>query len=329
MRNTTPFVSLVIPVYNGEFTISDVLRCILKLNYPKEKLEVIVVDDGSADETARIVKEHPVRLIEKEHSGYPSTMNTGARAAKGEVVVIIDSDIYLEEDWLKTIIEEFTDMKVGIASGYIATKPTADFWARVVGFESEDRYDRMNSKYVDFITSCCTAYRREVFKEVGFFNEALRRGSDEDLAQRALGAGWRIVLQKNAVCYHEWVPSLRKYFKNQVSNMVFQIKNFLWHPELLQGKEQHPRSLYIPLFLAFVLVLTPFWYLLSIIWMSLLALLCLVLYHAPQTVRIIQKHRDWSMLLFPIAFNVRYFAWLIGLAIGLVSFSKGKEVPGG
>jgi len=227
-------------------------------------------------------------------------------------------------DWLNLIVDEFADPEVGIVSGYIATKSTAGFWARVVGFESEDRYDRMKSGYVDFITSASTAYRREVFEQVGFFNEALRRGSDEDLAQRALGAGWKIVLQKDAVCYHEWVPSLGKYFRNQVLNMVYQIKNFLWNPELLRGKEQHPVSLYIPLVLAFLIVFTPLWFVLGVAWLALLAFLCLVLYHLPPAARIIQKHRDWSMLLFPVAFNLRYFAWLIGLAIGLFSFPKSK-----
>lgn len=324
MRSRLPFVSVIVPVYNGELTISDVLRCISKLDYPDDRLEVIVVDDGSVDETVRVVKEYPAKLIRKEHSGYPSTMNAGAKAAKGEIVVIIDSDIYLDEDWLKIVVEEFDDPKVGIVSGYIATKPTAGFWARVVGFESEDRYDRMKSGYVDFITSASTAYRREVFEEVSFFNEALRRGSDEDLAQRALRAGWKIVLQKDAVCYHEWVPSLRKYFKNQVLNMVYQIKNFLWNPELLRGKEQHPVSLYVPLILAFLIVLTPLWFVLNVAWLSFLAFLCLVLYHIPPAVRIIRKHRDWSMLLFPVVFNVRYFAWLTGLAIGFLGFLKGR-----
>ena len=318
MRSGLPFISTVVPAYNSELTIADVLRCILKLKYPKEKLEVIVVDDGSVDETVRIVKKYPVELVRKEHGGYPSTMNAGIRVANGEIVVIVDSDIYLEEDWLNTIVEEFNDPKVGIVSGYIATKPTAGFWARVVGFESEDRYDRMKSGYIDFVTSASTAYRREVLEEVGFFNEKLRRGSDEDLAQRALRAGWKIVLQKDAVCYHEWVPSLRKYFKNQVLNMVYQIKNFLWSPELMKGKEQHPVSLYVPLILAFLILLTPLWFVLGVAWLSLLAFLCLVLYHVPPAARIIQKHGDWSMVLFPIAFNLRYIAWLIGLAIGVV-----------
>ncbi|TET25314.1 MAG: hypothetical protein E3J73_06530 [Candidatus Bathyarchaeum sp.] len=100
--------------------------------------------------------------------------------------------------------------------------------------------------------------------------------------------------------------------------MVYQIDNFLRHPELLRGKEQHPLSLYIPLILAFLIVVTPLWLIIGIPWISVLSALGLVLYHTPQAVRIIRKQGDWSMILFPIAFNVRYFAWLGGLVAGIV-----------
>ena len=312
-----PFVSLVVPVYNGESTIKECLDSIMALDYSREKLEVIAVDDGSTDKTMSILKNYPVKLVQEEHGGYPSAMNAGLMVAQGEIRVIVDADTYVEKAWLTKILEEFKDEKVGIVSGYVATKPNAKFWARIVGFESEDRYDQMKSKYVDFITSTCTAYRKEVFDQVGLFNETLKRGSDEDLAERASKAGWKIVLNKGAYCYHDWSSSIRRYFKKQMANTIYEINNFLRHPELLRGREQHPPSLYVPMFLTGVLFLTPLWFLFSFFWVSLLAFLGLVLYHAPQTVRIIRKHRDWTMFLFPIVFNVRYVAWLIGLTVGI------------
>jgi GT2 family glycosyltransferase len=230
----------------------------------------------------------------------------------------VDSDTYVHHDYLAKILEELEDNEAGIVSGYVATKPNAKFWARIIGFESEDRYDQMNSKYVDFITSTCTAYRKEVFNQVGLFDEGLKRGSDEDLAQRASKAGWKIVLRKDAVCYHEWVSSVRRYFKKQTANGIYEINNFLRHPELLRGREQHPPSLYVPMLLTSVIFLTPLWVLLGAIWLSLLAFVGLMLYHAPQTVRIIRKQRDWSMLLFPVVFNLRYVAWICGIGIGLI-----------
>jgi len=312
------FVSVVVPVYNGESTIKECLESTLTLDYPREKLEVITVDDGSTDATLSVLKTYPVRLVQKNHGGYPSSMNAGIGESKGDVVLIVDSDTYVHHDYLAKILEELEDQKVGIVSGYVATKPNAKFWARIIGFESEDRYDQMDSKYVDFITSTCTAYRKEVFNQLGPFNEELKRGSDEDLAQRASKAGWKIVLRKDAVCYHEWVSSVRRYFKKQTANGIYEISNFLRHPELLRGREQHPPSLYIPMLLTGLFLLTPLWVLLGAFWVSLLAFVGLILYHAPQTVRIIRKQRDWSMLFFPVVFNIRYVAWICGIGVGLI-----------
>ncbi len=319
-----PFVSVVVPVYNGESTIKACLESTLALDYPHEKLEVIVVDDGSTDTTLRVLKAFPVRLVSKKHGGYPSSMNAGIKESNGNVVLIVDSDTYVEQDYLLKIVEELEDHKTGIVSGYVATKPNAKFWARVIGFESEDRYDQMTSKYVDFITSTCTVYRKEVFDQVGLFNEGLKRGSDEDLAQRASNAGWKIVLRKDAVCYHEWVSSVKRYFKKQMANGIYQINNFLRHPELLKGREQHPPSLYIPMLLISLVFLTPLWVLLNISWVALFAFIGLILYHTPQAIRIIRKHNDWNMLLFPVVFNLRYVAWLTGIVIGTARNIRGR-----
>jgi len=323
-KENVPSISIVIPVYNSEFTIRKCLDSIMRLRYPREKLEVILVDDGSTDKTLDVVEEYPVRLIQKEHGGYPSAMNAGIKVAKGEIIAIVDSDIYVNEYCLKKIVEEFEGSKVGIVSGYVATAPTLSFWAKVAGFAAEDCYDTIGSKYLDFLTSTCTAYRRQLFAEVGLFDEELWRGSDLDLAHRAFKAGWKIILQRNALCYHDWDRSLKSYFRKQALQIVYQVRLARRYPELVLGKKQHPPSLYIPTFLTGLVLLAPLWFLLNFVWVSPVAFIGLILYHMPQTVRIIRKHNDWSMLLFPVALSVRYFAWLTGLAIGLFSFIKGR-----
>lgn len=320
--NVLPFVSVVVPVYNGESTIKNCLDHIMKLKYSRAKLQVIVVDDGSTDKTVNILKGYSIKLVKKEHGGYPSAMNAGMKIAKGEIVVIIDSDVYVSEDWLIKIIEEFKDPKVGIVggNGEEFVPSTSGFWTRIIAFEAQDRYDMMKSKYLDFITSASTAYRKKLFTEIGLFDEALRRGSDEDLAHRALKAGWKIVLRKDALSQHDWDFPFKNYFVKQVFNTCYQVRLVLRYPELLSGKQQHPASLYIPIILTFLLLLTPFWVLINSIWVPALSLLGLILYHTPQAIRIIRKRKDWSMIIFPIVINVRYVAWLIGIPIGVLKF---------
>lgn len=317
-NNILPSVSIVVPVYNGELTIGKCLKSIMSLEYPADKVEVIVVDDGSTDKTVDIIKEFPVKVVQIKHSGYPSAMNNGIKVASGEIIVNIDSDTYPREDWLIKVVGEFRDPKVGIASGYVATVPTSSFWAKLSGFECEDRYDRIESKYVDFITSTCTAYRKELFIKVGLFDEKIPWNCDEELAHRAVKADWKIVLRKDAILYHDWSPSFVKSFWKQVITGRFAVNMVLKHSELLSGKKFHPMSFYIPLALTSLVILTPILFFVNLIWLSVLSSLGLFLYHIPQTVRIVRKHRDWSMLFFPVAINVRYVAWLMGFIIGIV-----------
>ena len=315
----SPFVSIVVTVYNAERTLAQCLNSIMKLEYPRDKLEITVVDDGSTDSSLDIVKKYDAVLIQKNHGGYPSAMNAGIRRARGSVVVIIDSDIIVSKDWLLKVLEEFSDPKVGIVGGFIATAKTKSFWSRLAGYELEDRYHKMNSKYVDYVSTTCTAYKKEIFNDVGFFDESLRRDSDEDFTHRVFKAGWKIVLQKDAICFHEWKSSLTSYFKQQMNEAKYAVKIFHKSPDLLLGKQVHPPRLYIPLILTFLLLLSPLFFLLNYSWFPLVLLACLFVFHAPSAIRVIRKNRDKSMLLLPIAISIRYVAWLFGLAIGVVA----------
>lgn len=317
-----PLVTVVVTAYNAERTLRKCLGSIMNLEYPRDKLEIIVVDDGSTDNSPNIVKEYPVNYIQKNHGGYPSAMNTGIKNAHGNVNVIIDSDIIVAKDWLIKVLEEFTDSEVGIVGGYIATVKTKSFWSRLAGYELEDRYHKIKSKYVNYLSTTCTAYRKEIFNDVGFFDEKLRRDSDEDFTHRAFKARWKIVLRKDAVCFHEWKSSFWSYFKQQLNEARYALTIFRKSPDLLRGKQVHPPSLYIPLILTFSLFLSPLYFLLNYAWLTLVFLIGLFVFHIPSAIRIIRKQRDWVMVSFPIVINFRYIAWILGLAIGVITEAK-------
>lgn len=322
-----PYVSIIVPVYNGERTIRKCLDSILRLDYPKEKFEVLVIDDESTDKTVQIVKQYPVRLIPKRHSGYPSTMNVGIKSAKGEIVLNVDSDTYIAEDWLKKAIKEFNDSEVGVVGGLISRAPTTSFWAKLVGYDSEYRQHQafQKSKYMDHITTSCTAFRRKLFDDIGFFDESFKLGSDEDLTHRALKAGWKLVVKKDAICYHDFRGSFRSYFKqHHFREGWFQFKEIQKHPELIRGKKVYPAKLYIPLLLTFFLFIIPFLYFTDRILLFSFILLLFILYHLPEAIAITRRHREWKFLLFPAVILTRYVAWLLGFASAFLHeiFSK-------
>jgi glycosyltransferase involved in cell wall biosynthesis len=312
-----PFVSVIVPVYNAERTIRKCLDSIMKLNYPKNRLEILVIDDESTDKTVQIVKQYPVKLIVKRHGGYPSTMNVGIKNAKGEIILNVDSDTYISEDWLNKVINEFNDSTVGVVGGFILPAPTTSFWAKLVGYDSEYRQSQaiQKSKYIDHITTTCTAFRRKLFDEIGFFDESFRLGSDEDLTHRALKSGWKLVVKKDAVCYHDFKGSFYSYFKqHHFREGWYQFKEIRKHPELIRGKKIYPAKLYIPLFLTFVLFIIPFIYFIDRILLFLFTLSLFIVYHIPEAIAITRKHREWKFLLFPLVILTRYVAWLLGFA---------------
>lgn len=115
MRNSPmklPFMSIVVICYNGAATIGRALQSILTQDYPKDKFEIVVVDDGSTDDTAAVVSQYPVRYVYQQNGGISRARNAGLEVVTGDVYVAFDDDCVAEKGWL-----------VGLARGYAAGNP--------------------------------------------------------------------------------------------------------------------------------------------------------------------------------------------------------------
>jgi len=111
-----PFVSIVIPAYNEEKRIRPTMESVLKLNYPKDKYEILIINDGSTDNTEKVVKEtikeykyFNIRLYGQENKGKGAALNNGLERSKGEYFICLDADSYVSKDSLRKILPEFTD----------------------------------------------------------------------------------------------------------------------------------------------------------------------------------------------------------------------------
>ena len=124
MNNGDIKYSVIIPAYNAKKTISFTLEALLSQE-GIEAGEVIVVDDGSSDNTADLVKKYPVRLIQQANKGPASARNYGVREAKGEIVLFTDSDCIPQPGWLKAMTDPFQDESVhGVKGIYINKNKT-------------------------------------------------------------------------------------------------------------------------------------------------------------------------------------------------------------
>jgi glycosyltransferase involved in cell wall biosynthesis len=208
-----PFVSIIVPVYNGEATIEACIRSLSDLRYPKERYEVLVVDNNSTDNTATIVKKHPVRyLVEDETQSSYATRNRGIREARGEILAFTDADVVVGRNWLKRALDCLQDGEADMVAGAveIVTHDPPNLW------EACDRYMFLNQERCvqeGFGLTANLLVRREVFEDVGLFEERLLSSGDYEFGRRATGKGHSLVYCREAKVCHPARASLGALLK--------------------------------------------------------------------------------------------------------------------
>ncbi|HEX4998712.1 MAG TPA: glycosyltransferase [Terriglobia bacterium] len=211
-----PRVSIVLCSYNGQRHIEESLAAIGRLDYPD--FEVIVVDDGSTDQTAAIASRHDVRLIRTENRGLSAARNTGLHAATGEIVAYIDDDAYPDREWLKRLAMVFlrTDY-AGVGGPNIP--PEGDcFVAQCVALAPGGPiHVLLTDTEAEHIPGCNMAFRRAELLEIGGFDPRFRTaGDDVDVCWRIQQQGWKLGFTAAATVFHHRRGSVRTYWKQQV-----------------------------------------------------------------------------------------------------------------
>jgi GT2 family glycosyltransferase len=211
-----PFVSIIVCSYNGAPTLAACLDSLGKLNYPE--YEVILVDDGSTDNTASIAAQFPqVRYIHQSNHGLSHARNTGAAAAKGEVLAYTDSDCMVDADWLYYLIATLLSGSYAGVGGPNVTPP-AQNWiqACVAAAPGGPSHVLLTDTIAEHIPGCNMAFHRWAFDSVGGFDpEYHKAGDDVDFCWRLQQAGYVIAFSPTAIVWHHRRFTLRAFLKQQ------------------------------------------------------------------------------------------------------------------
>lgn len=214
-------VTVVVPVRNRELTIQPLLDSLQKLDYDRNKVEVIVVDGNSTDKTQEIVKKYPVKLVVEKRKGLNLARNTGIKCSKGEIVAFTDSDCIVPPNWITKIVENFKDPKVSCVGGS-AKALDCDFVSqyadnsivRLMPFFTKREELEKVKPFFRHPAGCNMAFRRKVAEEVGYFDENIRYGFDEvEFADRVCRAGYKMVLDPDVLVWHKHRSTLREFLK--------------------------------------------------------------------------------------------------------------------
>jgi len=210
-----PMVSVVVPVYNGRNTIENCIKSVLNLEYPKSRLEIVVVDNDSRDGTVKMLKKYTkhIILLHLKKRGMSNARNFGIVNSSGEIIVSIDADCIIDRRWIKNIIGVFGDKKIGAATGI--------FLSHTPARRIERYFDRYCIKYYQpsfdgrntHLQTSIAAFRKEIFYEIGYFDVDVDSAEDMDISERILDRGYKIKFVKKSVLYHKNRTSVNGFIK--------------------------------------------------------------------------------------------------------------------
>lgn len=220
--NFFPKVSVVIPIYNGEADLPDLLRCLHAQTYPAEQVEYLLVDNASQDNTAAVLKAasleaqaqgitlHPLSedLIQSSYAA----RNAGVRAATGEIIAFTDADCRPLPDWLNTLIQPFANSEVGLVVGEIEALPGKTLWERYAARKQVlSQKPGLMNRFAPYGASANLATRRQALEKVGLFRPYLTTGGDVDLCWRIQKqTSWRLYFAEQAVVKHRHRSTLQE-----------------------------------------------------------------------------------------------------------------------
>jgi len=216
-----PLVSVVIPTHNRKEKLACLIRSILECDYPKNKLEIIVVDDASTDDTSDYIKKlfTQVKVIRNEEEKLlAESRNIGIQASKGKYVFVIDDDNIIDRNTIKELVkfmEKHPDVGVAGPVMYFLSDPKRiwcagvkrSYWTtitRLVGFNTIDS-NQFKEPYESEDFPNAFMVRREVFEKIGLFNSKIFpiHYDEGDFCQRARKAGYKVMVVPTAKVWHD------------------------------------------------------------------------------------------------------------------------------
>lgn len=210
-----PSVSVFIPMHNEENVAANVLDLLIKADFPKEKLEIIPINDNSTDKTAEILDEYAskypqIKVLHRksDERGKPVALNDAIEMAKGEIVIIFDADYLPPKGILRDIAVSFSDPEVGAVMGRVVPVNTnKNLLTRCLDLERTGGYQvdqqaRYNMRLIPQYGGTVGGFRRELIRSLGGFDPAIL-AEDTELTFKLFIRGWKVVYANRVECYEE------------------------------------------------------------------------------------------------------------------------------
>lgn len=247
--NFFPFVSIIVPVYNEDKVVKQSIGSLLQLDYPN--YEIIIVNDGSTDNTAEVAGEMvgyhkghssmvKVTLINKPNGGKSKALNAGIQYSDAEFTVSVDGDSKLSKDALKMGIRHFIDPSIGAVAGNVKVLNRGHIVTDLQALEyieglNLSRFAQGMVKMVNIIPGPIGIFRKKALRSAGFYSSDTF-AEDADLTLKILAAGWKVKYEPRAVSYTEAPEKFLQLLKQR----------YRWTRGILQAIRKHKKYIYNP-----------------------------------------------------------------------------------
>jgi len=315
-------VSVVIPAYNSESTISKTLEACLNQSYSRNEYEVIVVDDGSTDKTPEIIKSYPVKYLLQENSGPAKARNLGWKNAKGEIILFTDSDCVPEKDWINKLVALFEYDDIAAVGGTYGNANPEYIVSLCIHHEILYRHSAL-PEYVKFLGSFNLGIRKKILEKLNGFDETytIACGEDADLTYRISYEGYRMRFSRNNEVGHHFPIRLMKFLKQQYWRGVWLMKLLKNHRNRL-GNDGYSklRDVVQPPMYLLILLLIPLCYFKIVFLIWILLNLVAILIHFPVVAYSIKRSGNKKLLFLFIMLYLRGFYWALGCVRGFIKY---------
>ncbi|MEV4630446.1 glycosyltransferase [Micromonospora sp. NPDC049523] len=213
-------VSVIVPAYNEKEGIAAAVRSLATGDHPG--IEVVVVDDGSTDDTADIaaaLRLPNVRVVRKPNGGKPSALNTGVALARHDLIVMVDGDTVFEPDSIRHLVQPFADPQVGAVAGNVKVGNRRSLVAKwqhieyVIGFNLDRRlYETL--RCMPTVPGAIGAFRRSALMGAGGMTDDTL-AEDTDITMALCRAGWKVVYEEKARAWTEAPSTLGQLWKQR------------------------------------------------------------------------------------------------------------------
>jgi GT2 family glycosyltransferase len=313
--------SIIIPTFNGASRIEHCLDALIKQLEGRD-IEILVVDDGSTDNTADVVGRYPsVRLIAQANAGPAAARNRGAAEARGTILLFTDDDCVPMPDWLDAMLAPFKNPDVVGAKGVYRTRQK-NLAARFVQIEYEDKYRLMAGLgSIDFIDTYSAAFLRDRFLEMTGYDTSFPVACAEDieLSYRMSARGWTMKFAPAAIVYHTHPDTFSRYLRKKYKFAFWRVLAVRKNPSKGVKDSHTPQVMKLQLLFAPALLLALAFDLIArpTVPLSTFVLGAFLLSALPFTLRAIRKDPIVGMIS-PAVLAARACAQVFGVTAGLI-----------